>query len=185
MAQKDSSSANASGAKRWRSFPVEIYADPALLTTTAVRNDLYQAMSFWEDRAGKKLFDFRGAWGGQNPPYTGSATSPSAVLGNVIFFQNPWSFGSNVAGETVVISLSNKITNAIVMINPNMNVCYGTCTGASNATSDVKVITHELGHFLGLQHSSDTKNIMYPTIQAGASLSGVTIDSDAFQTLTN
>lgn len=172
-----------SGPIRWASLPVVLYADPAITSSTTTQSDLNEAMSFWESRAGRKLFDFRGAWTGQNPPYTGDAGRPDNLLGNVIYFERSWPFAANIAAQTVVFSQSSDLLSSVIMLNPNINLCAGDCASQSG-TSERRVFAHELGHFLGLQHNSNVADIMYPELQPGHSLQSLQIDSAALSQLT-
>jgi hypothetical protein len=171
------------GVTRWAAFPVPLYADSSVISTTEAKADLIEAMHFWEVRAGKQLFDYRGEWNG-SAPYAGSPENPSALAGNVIFFQNPWPFAQNIAAQTMVLSSTDRIQSSIVMVNPNVPFCLGDCSSDSFRTSQRNVIAHELGHFLGLPHSSDSGNLMYPEMQANTSLTNVKIDTAAFAALT-
>jgi hypothetical protein len=136
-------------------------------------------MSFWEQKAGQHLFDYKGAWSGNSQPYTGTPANPGTVLENVIFFQSPWHTSSNIIGQTVVTSLDDKIQHAMIMINPYAEFCSGDCEGRNYANSARKNFAHELGHFLGLKHHTDVDNVMYPVLQPGGSLSSVSIDETA------
>ena len=169
----------------WNSFPVAIYADSTITSSTHLMSDFQDAMGFWESKAGKKLFDFKGTWSGQNPPYSGTADNPSNLLGNVIFYQNPWPFASNVAGRTTVFKNDQDIQAAIIMINPDLSYCSSTCLNAVNQTSSRRDFAHELGHFIGLDHTQDSNNIMYPELQPGGALDGMAIDQNTLDQVTN
>jgi len=168
----------------WKSFPVPIYADSTLLSRPGGSDDLQAAMSFWEQKAGKKLFDFKGQWSGGNP-YVGDAAAPTGAVANVIFFQNPWPFAMEIAGRTTVFPSNDGIAGSVVMINPEIPLCAGDCAYQQNVTSQRKDFTHELGHFIGLNHSPDINNIMYPVLQPGGSLDSVSIDAAALTAAVN
>ena len=169
----------------WSAFPVPIYADPVLVSSATALSDFNDGMAFWEAKAGKKLFDYKGTWQGQSPPYAGTANNPSTIYGNVIFFPTTWTLGQNVAGLTTVSSQPQGISVAMIAINPNLSYCTGDCVGETNRTSERKDFTHELGHFLGLQHVQDINNIMYPVLQPGGSLNAVSIDTGTLLQLTS
>lgn len=172
------------GPNKWASFPVPIYADSALVSSPQAKSDFNQAMAFWEAKAGKQLFDYRGVWTG-GAPFEGNAEHPSTLLANVVFFQNPWPFAQNVAAQTMVLSGDQRIQSSLVMVNPNMPLCGGDCGASPYQISQRNVLAHELGHFLGLAHSNDIGNIMYPEMQYSTSLSTTRIDSGTFSSLVN
>lgn len=169
---------------KWASLPVPIYTDSSIVGSSQAQSDLLDAMRFWEERAGRTLFDYRGVWTEATKPYTGSAAAPGAIIGNVIFFENPWPAAHNIIGQTVVTSYDHEIEHAMIMINPYATFCSGDCEDAPFANSARKNLAHELGHFLGLQHHGDVQNVMYPVLQPGGSLSGVTIDATVLRELT-
>lgn len=142
-------------------------------------------MRFWETKAGRKLFDFKGAWAQPQAPYTGTAGSPGTITSNVLLFQNPWPYAQNLAGVTTVNTTGTQIDGAVVMINSTTPMCSGDCVSGFGDTSQRKTIAHELGHFLGLPHVQDAANIMYPQVQAGGSLDTVVVDDAALQALTS
>ena len=167
----------------WSSFPVAIYAATTIESTPAVRQDFEDAMSFWEGRAGRKLFDYKGIWSADKLPYTGTIESPVDLLGNVIFFQNPWPFAANIAGQTTVISTRNGISASMIVMNAETPFCTGDCPGSLGRVSERRAFAHELGHFLGLQHVQDLTNVMNPIIQPGGVLTELKIDEAALQAL--
>src|SRR4051794_12058102 len=83
----------------WASFPVLLYADHATTSSSLRTADLSAALEFWETKAGRKLFDFRGEWK-DGTPYTGSVKNIESVRANVILFVDPWPFALNIAGQT-------------------------------------------------------------------------------------
>lgn len=167
------------GATRWASLPVPVYSDSSMVGTPEAQADLQDAMNFWEQKAGKKLFEYKGVWTSTAQPYTGTPTNPGTILANVIFFQNPWAASSNVIGQTVVTSVEDEIQSAMIMINPDAIFCSGDCEFESYANSARKNLAHELGHFLGLKHHTDVNNVMYPVLQPGGTLNGVAVDQTA------
>ena len=112
--------------------------------------------------------------------FTGSASSPGTILANVILFQNPWPFAPFEAGMTVTTSTSSAgTTGSVVLLNPGIELCGGTCLADSFRTSRQRLIAHELGHFIGLGHSGDSSDLMYASLTAGGSLDDVKIDRAA------
>jgi hypothetical protein len=176
-------SACGNGRPGWGKFPVTIYSDATITTYPQAQSDLQDAMNFWEQQSGQKIFDYRGTYNGT--PYTGDVQHPSSIVANTIFFQSPWPLASAVVGQTIVNSTSsNQIQSAMVMINGNAAFCWGDCIGQYNQTSARKTFTHELGHFIGLAHTQDNTDIMYPQITPGGSLTTVRVDSAALRELT-
>jgi len=167
----------------WSQFPVALHADPAIVNNTQSMADLTDAMNFWEDKAGIKLFDFQGASNG-GTPYSGNPSNPDSIAENVIFILNPWAFQADQVGMTTTLKTGDEITSAMVMINPEVSFCPGTCVNGSTQTSQRKTFTHELGHFLGLSHVTDEQNIMYPNATPGGDLSTVTVDQATLNLLT-
>ncbi len=174
----DKKPSDSASSPRWNAFPVEIYTDPQLVPNAQANDDFQQAMSFWENKIGKKIFDYRGNWNGQ--AYNGNSVSQ-----NALFLQNPWGYAKNIAAQTIVLSQQNAIQGAVIMVNPGTSFCPGDCTGETGKTSMRKVFAHELGHFIGLAHSQDATNIMYPDALPGGSLEKLTINAAELLPLVN
>ena len=166
----------------WKTLPVPIYADSAILNSSQALSDLKDAFQFWEARAGKKIFDFKGQWN-SGSPYAGDPTKPDSILGNVIFFQNPWPYSPNYVGMTTVQNDTDGPKAAMVMINSNSQFCHGDCNFDSRVSSR-KTFAHELGHFIGLNHIQDRDDIMYPDAQPGGKIDGLNVDQATLDTLT-
>lgn len=166
----------------WNSFPVPIYSDAQIVSSEEGENDFQAALQFWEQNAGTKLFDYRGVWSG-DAPYTGTANNISSIVANVIFFLNPWPLDPFTAGQTVAMKTSNGYAGAVIMLNPNISLCGGDCRGEYSRTSRQKLIAHEIGHFIGLAHVTDSFNIMNPVLAPGGSLAEVSIDQSALRSI--
>ncbi len=168
----------------WAQFPVAIYADSKVMGDSDARADFEAGMRFWEEKAGMSLFDFKGEWKDSTTPYKGTPDNPSDFAANVLFYQNPWPFGAGIAGRTTNIINQDGIQNSIIMINPGTVTCTGDCLSQPQESSLRKIFTHELGHFLGMNHVEDTANIMNPVLTPGGSLDGQQVDLGALQELT-
>lgn len=162
-----------SSTPRWQAFPVQIYTDPNVVKTSQDQADFSDAMAFWEQKIGKKIFDYQGSWNGQT--YNGG----NSISQNALYVPSQWTYAANIAAQTTVVSQGGNIQGAVIVVNPNTDFCNSDCTGQSTSTSMRKVFAHELGHFIGLAHVQDTNNIMYPDALPGGSLAGLTVDSAA------
>ena len=49
------------GPPRWPEFPVEIYVDDRIANTPAIESDVLAALNYWETKASRRLFVYRGA----------------------------------------------------------------------------------------------------------------------------
>ncbi|RZA07537.1 MAG: matrixin family metalloprotease [Proteobacteria bacterium] len=173
------------GNPRWAAFPVTLYSDQAVVATAESERDFRDAMGFWEEKAGRRLFDYKGVWAGSGKPYSGSASNPGTIFANIIFKPSPWPLNGNVAGQTSFLYTDSRIHGAIVLLNRELATCSGDCPVSYGRTSERRVITHELGHFLGLTHNEkDATNIMYPTVMPGGTLSTMKVDAASLAALT-
>jgi hypothetical protein len=168
------------GATRWESFPVQIYTDPSLIPNAEAAADFRDAMAFWEEKVGYRLFDYRGnSWNGE------SYDNGDEVSQNALYLHKDWSFASNIAAQTVVLSKSSEIQGAVIMVNPGTHFCSGDCLGQTNRTSRRKVFAHELGHFIGMGHNNDRANIMYPDALPGGDIRSLNVNADELRPLIN
>lgn len=177
------SSLAASGPVRWENFPIALYVDKAILQDTETKSDLDDAMKFWELKAGRSIFDIKGDWDSSAKAFSGSADNPGDLFANVLFYQNPWDMDGQIAGRTVLHSTNYRVTNAIVLINPGTAFCAANCEndGDKNRISRRKLFAHELGHFIGIGHTDDIDDLMYPTIQRGGDLTNVKVSESELQ----
>ncbi|MBU6153658.1 MAG: matrixin family metalloprotease [Bdellovibrionales bacterium] len=170
-----------SGHLGWKSLPVPIYADATIMNSNQAMSDLQDAFRYWHQKAGKQIFDLRGEWT-FGAPYSGSPTKPDAILGNVIFFQNPWPYPGRYVGMTTVQNSDNGPVAAMVMINGANPFCNGDCLH-DRRVSTRKTFAHELGHFIGLNHNDDPRDIMYPDATPGGTISELKVDEATLRLL--
>ncbi len=166
----------------WQKLPVPIYGDATIVSNPQAMTDLQDAFRYWEQKAGKQVFDFKGQWRGGSP-YSGDPSRPSSILGNVIFFQNPWPFAQSFVGMTTVQTEAEGIQAAMVMINGTQSFCPGDCIRDSRISAR-KTFAHELGHFIGLSHNDNPNDIMYPDASPGGHISHLTVDLGTLRVLT-
>lgn len=183
---RDSERQSSQGASfRWSSFPVPLEVESSIYNDSQMMRDLADAIDFWNLQAGKTLFQLNGMYPAGQSPFTGPASDPDQITANVIFFQNPWPFNANVAGQSIVHAEQNVTQHAIMMLNPGTSLCSGNCNGQGAATSQRKLFAHELGHFLGFAHSENEKDIMFPEIRPGGSLRDVEVNPGILVQLVN
>ncbi|MGZ3695444.1 MAG: matrixin family metalloprotease [Bdellovibrionota bacterium] len=164
---------------------MSIQLEPAIYNDPDARKDLVDAIRFWENQAGKPLFLVAGQYLSNQAPFVGSASNPDDITANVIMFQNPWPFATDVAGQSILHADQNITQHAIMLLNPTTPLCSADCYGQPSATSQRKLFAHELGHFLGFNHTTNPKDIMFPTIQTGGSLNDVEINVGILVQLVN
>jgi hypothetical protein len=172
------------GGLRWGTFPVEVQVDAFLLADPKATADLNDAIAFWEEKAGKRLFTIAGSWDSAQKPFSGPIGDPTELLANVILFQGPWPFDNRIAGKTVVHSTNGTISRAVIFLNAETALCGQDCRNDGSEVSRRKLLAHELGHYLGLGHNQDRSDVMYPEILQGGSLEGLKVDESLLTSLT-
>jgi len=88
---------------------------------------------------------------------------------NEIRFENPFIYGSAVVGITeLTYNPSGAINKAVIRLNDDYN--FKNTRPTSSANKEIflaDVVTHELGHFLGLSHSEVLDSSMFYTTFTG------------------
>jgi len=152
-----------------------------LLPTDEVRGTIDAAFATWSDVD---------CGGGQRASVTTGPLPDSPCIGNeydpkgrnvnlVVFRDNGWTFKGtydNIAKTTVHFDAD---TGEILDVDMEINSAANWFTlGRKDVEYDLQsVITHEVGHFLGIAHSDRPWAVMYPEYEPG-SISGRTLDQD-------
>ena len=144
---------------KWASAPVTFYVNPATtdVTQTAALTAVQFAMNVWNTQSGTT---FRYQYGGKV-----SDTATAYDNRNVVIFRNA-SNGSAIATTySWWDSSKNLLDSDIIVWDKNFRFYTGTtgCGSVSNGAYLEDIATHELGHALGLNHSTNTAATMYPS----------------------
>jgi hypothetical protein len=98
-----------------------------------------------------------------------SGYSSSGPNVNVVYFDDDGWTGSGIDGTlattSVQFSPSGEILGADIALNSALHDF--SAGDASIQTDLISIVTHEVGHFLGLAHTLDTNAVMYPYYQEG------------------
>lgn len=149
-------------AKPNQQYPITLYRHisfPEEYTPT-----LEKAVSAWETVAGKKLFQF-------STEVITTENIPTEPDGKyVIYWQKEWNNNQSEIeqGQTHIYENDNFIAEADILINGSMKD-FSFFVDTPNNINEVhleSVLIHELGHVLGLQHSSSQTSIMYTHLKA-------------------
>jgi hypothetical protein len=142
-------------AYKWAVSPVVVYLNPTNMdvTASAAEAAVQSALSTWSTQSGSA---FRYQYGGR------VADTNTAVDGrNVVIFRDA-SGGGALATTYSWTSGGSRVDSDIVLWDADYQFFTGT-SGCSNGAYIEDVATHELGHSLGLGHSSVTEATMYGT----------------------
>lgn len=163
---------------KWQSFPVEIYVDQRLANDPMALSDVKAALNYWEQKTSRPLFIFRGEWDGQVALAADGTIDPLNTPVNDIMHESPWPYSPGMLAVTVNLQIGGTIARSIISINDGFQFCYGECV-LERGISFRKVLTHEVGHFIGLGHNPDPSNIMYTFYQSNLGLNQLKIDWNA------
>lgn len=162
----------------WQAVPCELCHDPNGLACEPVACKAHPlGLSFAFKGFAEKLPMGLGCADGSPPP-AGCAPDPAALAacegapnGNqitVVREAEQWCFGSHTIAMTLVSAneVSGEIADADILLNAAWKVfCAGDCVASGWDLQNT--LTHEIGHFIGLDHSAAPEATMFGGAAAG------------------
>jgi Matrixin len=164
---------------RWKTSQVPFYVNPA-------NNDVSQDAAITALQAGAANWSAQ-TTAGVNIYYAGRTNGTSITLNNKneIFFRNT-SSGSTIATTYWWYGSDGKLLDADMMFYDGGFKFFTGQSGCSGGVFVEDIATHEFGHFIGINHSSDSTATMYPTTSGWCNMSWRYLSQDdvnAVQTL--
>jgi hypothetical protein len=125
-------------------IPVSIQTNTSDLSSSTARNIILESLSSWNSTGVVNL-------------------SSASSSNNQIKFESDFSiYGSAVVGVTEIsYNASGAINKAVVLLNDNYNFTADKTSFGDSSVYLGDVVTHELGHFLGLSHSEVLDSSMF------------------------
>jgi hypothetical protein len=154
---------NSGETPKWSSMPVSYWINEKGLQAIANGSEfaaIHNSFRAWENVTSADV----------RMSYRGTTSAGAANDGqNIISFADgAWMFGSSTIAVTLTYfrteigsdnALHSVIRDADIVFNPNLNFS----TSAEDSKYDIQsVLTHEVGHFLGLDHSGLISSVMVP-----------------------
>lgn len=159
----------------WKSQePIELVINSSV--PASLRPAIYRAVKTWEDQIGQKMFEI-------TEDSSRASQGPSKDGKNAIYFLSSWETERRAEqGRTSVYWADNQIMEADIRINaqnfsfydqdPQQLILGSGVDGTVHALQNSDgynfeaLVLHELGHFLGLKHTSERSSVMVTHLSA-------------------
>jgi matrixin len=155
---------------KWGTVPIAIQ-----ISTTIAPGAKLQGNTNFQTVIENSLATWNQAPNFQSPmgtPTLDTLTAPQNGINLICFCSSGVVFNNNdgTLALTVTTSSGSQIVGANIFFNPQPSgVCFATdsnvtsCTNSGDVVQDLQTVaTHEIGHFIGLDHSAVVRAVMFP-----------------------
>jgi Matrixin len=155
---------------KWSSIPAPIQISTAIAAgaklagNTKFQTVIMNSLATWSQAP-----NFQSPLG---TPTTGTLTAPQNGINLICFCSSGVMFNNSdgTLALTVTTTSGTQIIGANIFFNPQPSgVCFATdssvtsCPNSGDAVQDLQTVaTHEIGHFIGLDHSAVVRAVMFP-----------------------